>query len=133
MKLFVHHHDAKSDVGEKYVISNAFNRFVSRRSTSKLYQVYAQYKVMLNSCDLFNRNIRHRKLPHHSGGNTKTETAGHCHNNIMASPLQNLFAAFRNNINSTRFITENVSFKELCTELTIYLYNYALQLRREGR
>jgi hypothetical protein len=66
-ELFLHHYDANSDVGEKYVLSNSFTRSIGRSSTTKLCQVYDQYKVMFNSFDQFNRRLRDRKFPHRSG------------------------------------------------------------------
>jgi hypothetical protein len=114
-EIFVHHWDIQSAVGKKYVISNAFQRHPTTRSTKGIVPAYDHYKQMFNSCDIFNRKLHDRKYPHRSGGRGKRGEAGHVHKFILSVMLQNIFNLHKSVSDCPLY---NDSFKDNCLLLS---------------
>jgi hypothetical protein len=124
-ELFVHHWDCDMRVGRKYVLSNAFELKMSSRKLSGVVPAYDYYKLMFNSCDIFNRALHDRKFPFRSGGRGVSGENGHCHKFIMACLLQNVINLHRSTLREDE---PKRSFKSMCVELSDDLVMYAMSL-----
>lgn len=124
-ELFIHHWDILTNIGKKYVISNAFTRTPAGRRLEGVIPIYDYYKEYFNMCDHYNRNLHDRKYPHRCGGSTKSGEEGHIHKFILACTLQNIFAIFGSIQVNTQL---SFSFKQNCTALSDEICSYAMQL-----
>lgn len=124
-ELFVHHWDVITDIGKKYVISNAFNRVPATRSNADIVPVYDQYKGMYNACDVFNRGLHQRKFCHRTGGRSRRGENGHTFKFLMACILQNAFNAYKSMQADPTF---DLTFVQMCRFLSRFLIRYSLTL-----
>ena len=78
---------------------------------------------MFESCDRFNRNLHDRVWPYKRGGKGTLGEAGHHHDFIMATVVQNIFNAYHSiNTIEHRF----TDFKYMCDQLSTDIFNYSL-------
>mmetsp|Transcript_44978 Transcript_44978/g.32890 ORF Transcript_44978/g.32890 Transcript_44978/m.32890 type:complete len:180 (-) Transcript_44978:3-542(-) len=114
-EIFVHHWDTLTAVGQKYVLSNAFQRFPVTRGSTGIVPAYDQYKGLFNACDKFNRNLHDRKFCHRCGGGRRMGENGHTWKFLMACILQNTFNAYKSMHDDPTF---DVSFATMCDILS---------------
>lgn len=124
-EIFVHHWDIMSDIGKKYVISNAFDRVPATSANPGVVPVYDQYKNLFNACDKFNRNLHERKYCHRTGGNTRTGDNGQTFKFIMACILQNTFNAYKSTLTDA---TGDITFRDMCQLLSSFLVGHSLNI-----
>jgi len=121
-ELLVNHWDIDTNIGNKFVLSNAFIEGKETRSQKKVIPVYDHYKEMFNGCDMFNRALHDRLFPHTNGGNGVSGEKGHCHKFIMGALLQNVFNLWESSVGKD---VETINFEAKCIMLSNALFNYA--------
>ena len=125
-ECFVYHYDTQKGVGKKYNYSRGFIRSVDKykvKEHSNRIPCYDYYKTMFESCDRFNRNLHDRVWPYKRGGKGTLGEAGHHHDFIMATVVQNIFNAYHSiNTIEHRF----TDFKYMCDQLSTDIFNYSL-------
>jgi hypothetical protein len=88
--LFMYVWDTNTDIGKKYVFSNAFIRYAGRTIQSQ-YPVYDLYNLTFKTCDTFNRNLHDRTWPHRNGGGGRSGEKKRMHDFFFSALLQNVF------------------------------------------
>ena len=124
-EILVHHWNSNHTVGQKFVLSNAFQRHAGRATRKGTIVVSDEYKAMFSICDKFNRALHDRTWPHRHGGGTHVGDWNAVHDFYFSSTLQNVFNAWRclNNIGRGQF-----QFRDGCIQLSNQLFAFSLTL-----
>lgn len=123
-ETLVYSWDDNTDIGKKYVISNAFT-FKRERGSPTIIPLYDLYKLTFSVCDNFNRALHDRTWPHRHGGGTKMGALASLNDFYFSSILQNVLNSWFS-LNPKYGV--NYNFKETSIELADELYGYAVSI-----
>ena len=101
-------------------MSNTYKRF-ARPCTHHHRPAIDAYKKKFSVCDLFNRQIKHRLLPHKHGGEGTRGERGKQDSFAFGCILLNTFNAYRD-------INKIENYYSFCEQLADDLYRHALTL-----